>query len=99
MTYNLTAVDNVTSLTGFFVNINTQTNGYPWLAAIIIIFFATFVYLASRNLDTVDSLIGASFLGFVVSALSFFAGFTNLLMVTVFIIILFVGIIVRQFGG
>jgi len=96
-TYDLDAVDNVTSNTEFFVNINTQLDGYPMIATLILIWFSVFIYLASRNMSNIESFIGTNFLVSIVAALGYFAGFFALPVPIVFFTLLIVGLVAKMF--
>lgn len=74
MAYNLTQVDNVTSLGDWYSNINSAANALPSITFLILTWFGIYVFVTNRNLSPGEAVLASSFSTGLISGFFLFQG-------------------------
>ena len=97
MAYDLSFMDNSTTLLDVTVGVNTATGGVMGLFMIGILYIGLLAYL-TRNNSFDNSMVGAGFICSIISGLTFFIGLVAWWGVTIFLVLFILSIIKKQFS-
>lgn len=92
MGYNITDIDNSTSMTEWVVNVNTAASGLPANILLVILWVGTYVFASSRNLNPGESFTLTNFFVLIIASLFYFAGMTSLNIVIALVVLFFLGV-------
>lgn len=97
MVYNTSSIDNVTSVTNWFSNVNNSAGGYPIIFFFVVLWFGVYSFASGRNLDPGESALASNFIVLLISSLAYFASLTNLTVVITMVVLTLVSIVYQMF--